>query len=71
MKLPLYLRSEALDDANQATKWYEQQSIGLGRQFMDRLNDVLDRIQQFPKLHAVEYQNVRLTRVPGFPYLVC
>ena len=43
----------------------------MGRQFIECVEAVFDRIRQTPELHAVVYQSVRQTLVKRFPYVVC
>ncbi len=53
MKYPLVIQPEAEGDLNEAYRWYERQRPGLGREFMEYVEAVLDRISKRPELHAV------------------
>ena len=70
MSLPLVLRPEAQADVIAARDWYEQQRPGLGDQFVDALDELLDRITAVPELHPVVLNGVRRVKVRRFPYLV-
>ena len=39
---------DAQDDAVSAARWYEERQAGLGNEFLDVLEQVLNRIQQSP-----------------------
>ena len=67
----LILQPEAEADLDEAYHWYEKQCRGLGAQFIEYVEAVLERIGQRPELHAVAYRNVRQTLVKRFPYVVC
>jgi plasmid stabilization system protein ParE len=71
MNYPLVITPEAEADMQQASQWYESQRVGLGADFLDRVEKVLDRITFSPEIHAVAYRNVRQTLVRKFPYVVC
>ncbi len=70
MKRPVRLLPEARAEFNAATDWYEQQQTGLGRTFVARVREVLNRIAADPQRHAAVYLDVRKALVPKFPYIV-
>lgn len=43
---------------------------GLGLEFLAAIEDVFDRIQATPELHAGEYKGIRRTVTKRFPYVV-
>lgn len=71
MAFPLILEPEAEDDLGDAYRWYEEQRAGLGREFLQCVENVFDRIRRSPEMHAVTYKSVRQTLVRRFPYVVC
>ncbi len=71
MKYRLVIQPEAEADLDEAYRWYEKQRSGLGSQFIECVEAVLDRISERPELHAVVYRTVRQTLVRRFPYVVC
>ena len=71
MSFPLVIEPEAEDDLANAYHWYEDQCPGLGREFLECVKEVFDRIRRTPEVHALTYRNVRQTLVRRFPYVVC
>ncbi len=65
---PYYFHPEALEEANQATQFYEERQSGLGTRFLDVLEDALTRIQRNPRLYQKVSGNIRKCRVLRFPY---
>jgi toxin ParE1/3/4 len=70
-RLPLVLEPEAEADLLDAFEWYERQRTGLGHEFIDCVDDVLERISESPQLYAPTYCGVRQAFVRRFPYVVC
>jgi plasmid stabilization system protein ParE len=70
MSLPVVLRPEASEDAEEARDYLEARRAGLGQVFLDRLNDTLARIGAMPQLYGVAWQNVRAARLRRFAYVV-
>lgn len=52
-------RSEARDELDEAYNWYESQQLGLGDEFLEYVDEVLNRICQQPELYVVVYRDVR------------
>jgi plasmid stabilization system protein ParE len=71
MAYRLKIEPEAELDVFRAFREYEIARRGLGKRFVVRLQDVLDRIAANPEIHAITYHNVRQTLVRKFPYAVC
>lgn len=71
MALPLIINPEAEDDLAKAYRWYEDRRPGLGREFLECLEEIFDRIRRTPEIHEVTYKTVRQTLVRRFPYVVC
>jgi plasmid stabilization system protein ParE len=70
VSLPVRLLPEARAEFDDAADWYEQKQTGLGRAFIARVGEVLNRIGINPKLHQVVYKDVRKAVVKQFPYVV-
>jgi plasmid stabilization system protein ParE len=68
------LTSAAEQDFTAAFLWYEEQSVGLGRRLMARVDDLLARIAetplQFPEI-ASGYRRALLQRFPYGIYFSC
>jgi plasmid stabilization system protein ParE len=68
--LPVVLRPEAQAEFDEAFDRYEQQRPGLGVDFVERVQEVLDRIADAPTLYEQVFQDMRRAVVRRFPYLV-
>lgn len=66
----LTFRREAVKDANDAFKWYEEQRVGLGWEYNAELKAALERIEKNPQLPRVFYRKARKIKLRRFPYLV-
>ena len=70
MSLPVVLRPEASQDAQEARDYLEGQQAGLGQAFLDRLNETLAGIGAMPEMYAIVWRNVRAARLRRFTYVV-
>ena len=66
---------DARDDAVSAARWYEERQTGLGNEFLDALEQVLNRIQQSPDSFPAwdlsgGLGDVRQFLLARFPYVV-
>ena len=68
------LRPEADAELVVAAQWYEDQSAGLGGQFLDELFDAITSIEQHPRRFARTKQRtrreIRRAMLSRFPYAV-
>ncbi|HJT79121.1 MAG TPA: type II toxin-antitoxin system RelE/ParE family toxin [Gemmataceae bacterium] len=70
MTLPVILRPEAEADVQETHAYLEQSQVGLGRRFVARLREVLERIESMPELYGVVWQDVRAARLKKFRHIV-
>lgn len=70
MNRPLIVNPEAEADLAEARTWYEGQRAGLGDVFLASVEDIFARLQRTPELFGKVFQDLRLTRVRRFPYVV-
>jgi plasmid stabilization system protein ParE len=70
MNYGLTFRAEARDELEEAYNWYEDQKAGLGEEFLDCVDDTLDRIEQRPESYVVVFQDFRRAIVDRFPYVI-
>jgi plasmid stabilization system protein ParE len=70
MSLPVVLRPEASQDAEEARDHLEAQQADLGQAFLDRLNETLTGIGAMPELYGIVWRNVRAARLRQFTYVV-
>lgn len=71
MRLPLALEPEAEADLLEAFEWYEKQRDGLGREFMECVDDALEQVANNPHLFAITHRGVRQALIRRFPYVIC
>lgn len=62
------LTSEAEADLAEAFDWYEQQQRDLGREFVAKVEEYLDRILRNPRQYQEVHQGVRRAVMSRFPY---
>jgi hypothetical protein len=65
MNYALVLRPEVREELNEAYIWYEQK-LGLGDEFLDCVDETLNRISQMPESYAVAHRDVRRALVRRF-----
>jgi plasmid stabilization system protein ParE len=70
VSLSIVLRPAAQEEFDEAIDWYEQQSAGLGLEFLNRIEEALDRISVTPEAYPTIFQEMRRIVVRQFPYLV-
>jgi plasmid stabilization system protein ParE len=68
MRLPVRIREEADVDLSDAAIWYEQQRIGLGQEFLDQAQSVLDSLPDHPNLYPVVHNPIRRALLSRFPF---
>ncbi len=68
MTYPLIVRPRAETDALDAFHWYENEHPGLGRQFLDSLEEGLVRVSGNPLGYAEIAGGVRRKLLNKFPY---
>ena len=66
--MQLIVRPEAEADFAHAYAWYEEQRIGLGREFMEEASRCLQSIEQRPLSFARVDNSVRRAILHRFPY---
>ena len=74
MKRPLRIGREAKAELAAAFRWYEEQRLGLGRDFLDMVDRALTRIEVDPgvgsRVAAVSDDGIRRIPVRRFPFHV-
>ncbi len=71
MAFELIIEPEAELDLEQAVNWYNKQRPGLGLEFLERVEEVFDRIREKPEIYSVIRRTARLALVRRFPHVVC
>ena len=70
MSGPLTLRPDAVLDVEDAFRYLSNARTGVGPQFLARLREVLERVESFPELYGIVWQDVRAARLKQFRYVV-
>ncbi|NBD16114.1 MAG: type II toxin-antitoxin system RelE/ParE family toxin [Cyanobacteria bacterium] len=70
MNYVLVFRPEVQEEVNEAYNWYEKQKLGLGDEFLDSVEQTLNRVSSMPESYQVAYRDVRRAVVKRFPYAV-
>ena len=70
MNVTVLLLPEAKKDVEQAYRWYEEQSIGLGMEFLHCLEVILVSIQRTPSIYPIVQGTCRRAILRRFPYAV-
>ena len=67
MKLRLVIRPQAEADLRDAQDWYENQRVGLGREFLVQTGITIQRLLRNPELHPDYYRGFRRVMMIRFP----
>lgn len=70
MAADLIITPEAAADLDEAYAWYEAQRVGLGEDFLSRVDACIQAILRFPEMHAPFHRSYRRALVRKFPYTV-
>ncbi|WP_372798727.1 type II toxin-antitoxin system RelE/ParE family toxin [Pontiella sp.] len=65
---PVRFHSEAYDEMAEAAKYYERQSEGLGKRFLDAVNTAVRHIQLKPALYTDLLPGRKRCLVQSFPF---
>ncbi|MYA60996.1 MAG: type II toxin-antitoxin system RelE/ParE family toxin [Dehalococcoidia bacterium] len=62
-----FLRA-AESDLEDACRWYEIRGERLGSALLQSVQDVLNTIERYPRIHPIVHNEVRRAEVARFPY---
>lgn len=68
MKPSILIRPEAEKEIEEAYRWYEKRSIGLGSEFLLCVEEGLENIRRNPDLYPVVHRNIKRLLIRKFPY---
>ena len=68
MSRPLILRPAAEEDVEAAYLWYEEQSPGLGAEFLRSVEAALASVERNPEAYQQVYKQARRALLRRFPY---
>lgn len=69
MNYALVFRPEVQKELNEVYHWNENQQLGLGDNFLNCIDETLNRIYQMPESYTVIYRDVRRAVIRRFPSL--
>jgi plasmid stabilization system protein ParE len=69
MSYTIRFRPEVVSDLEDAARWYDEQRVGLGGEFLQECRATLDRIVQQPERAAADEGGIRSIRLHRFPYV--
>jgi plasmid stabilization system protein ParE len=70
MAAELVIALEAAADLDEAYAWYENQRVGLGEDFLSRVDACIQSILRFPEKHAPFRGCYRRALLRKFPYAI-
>ena len=68
--MKLRYTEQAQADIDTAVDWYESQSRGLGLKFLNNVEDVVERILEYPKLYSLKRKRLRAASIKIFPFTI-
>lgn len=66
----LIVRHPAVNMAQDAYEWYEEQQKGLGDIFLAKLDEALQKLASNPVLYSIAFKSYRQVAIQRFPYVV-
>jgi plasmid stabilization system protein ParE len=60
----------AKEDIQNAAKWYNKRSTGLGRRFSSEVRLVTKQIQENPNTFNIRYKDIRTAVLKNFPFMI-
>jgi len=66
----IFIDSDALQDIQDATDWYNEQLPGLGSRFQKQVKSQINSLKKNAGAYTVRYKDVRCMLIKRFPFLV-
>lgn len=70
MSFRLIIKPLAERDILESYHWYNQQSPGLGDDFLSELENILHFIESNPNQYQIRYKNIHMAKVHSFPFCI-
>jgi len=70
VKSPVFVRPLAEQDLLEAQRWYDGQRKGLGAEFRQSIELLLQQMGEAPLVYPVVHRDIRRAAVSRFPYLI-
>jgi len=64
------IHSEAFDDLQKATEWYEDQLAGLGSRFEKQVVKQINKLKTTAGIYTIRYNEVRCVVIEKFPFMI-
>ena len=68
MKSVVHFRQDAETDVADAAVWYENQSAGLGAEFLDEILATCNSIAENPQMYPILHRDTRRAVIHKFPF---
>jgi toxin ParE1/3/4 len=68
VSLSIVLRPEAEEEIHEAYQWYQEQSPGLGEEFLRCVDAALNHLKRHPEVGPLVHHDIRRTLIRRFPY---
>lgn len=65
-----FVMTSVMHTISDAYDWYESRKSGLGDEFIDCVDELLNRVCMIPESYAIVYRDVRRAVIKRFPYAV-
>ena len=69
-KYKLVIDTDALQDIQAATDWYNEQLEGLGARFQKQVKLQINKLSNSPHNYSIRYAAVRCMIIKKFPFLI-
>ena len=70
MKLPIVTRPVAAGEFQSAYRWYENQRLGLGEEFLQAASDLVGLIAEHSERFPIAHRDIRRAVLRRFPYSI-
>lgn len=66
MSFSLRYRPEEVRDLDEASRWYDSRSSGLGKEFLEECKAALGRVEENPERFAADARGIKSMRISRF-----
>ena len=66
--MTVHLRPEGRADIAEAARWYEEQRVGLGSEFLDEVLRTPSMVEETPELYPLMHGEIRRALTRRFPF---
>jgi hypothetical protein len=70
MKYKSIIQNVAKQDLREAAKWYDTKRKGLGKEFLDKIKENIDRLKSNPFIAQIRYFEVHTAVVDVYPFMI-